>query len=194
MAKSFPNTGATVGLAADRTALTSPFAGMQFFETDTYLTYIYDGTSWRQVASSRVEASGGNSTATYTDYTGFTYKVHSFTSTGNSNFIVTKSGSVSVLVVAGGGGGGYDVGGGGGAGGEGAQSVFWQDGYSDGGPGRHCDITGIDTRYASGGRGAADGWASGATSVANSGNGGDGGGAAASFAGAAGIVIIRYIV
>jgi len=46
MAKSFPNTGATVGLAADRSALTSPFAGMQFFETDTKLLYVYDGSAW----------------------------------------------------------------------------------------------------------------------------------------------------
>jgi len=46
MAKSFPNTGATVGLAADRSALTSPFAGMQFFETDTKALYLYNGTAW----------------------------------------------------------------------------------------------------------------------------------------------------
>lgn len=46
MAKSFPNTGATVGLAADRSALTSPFAGMQFFETDTKALYLYDGSAW----------------------------------------------------------------------------------------------------------------------------------------------------
>ena len=49
MAKSFPNTGATVGLAADRTALTSPFAGMQFFETDTKLLWYYDGADWQRV-------------------------------------------------------------------------------------------------------------------------------------------------
>lgn len=63
-----------------------------------------------------VIASGGTET-TYTDYTGATYKVHSFTSTGNTNFVVTTGGIISVLVVAGGGGGGFDVGGGGGAGG-----------------------------------------------------------------------------
>jgi hypothetical protein len=48
MAKSFPNTGATVVLAADRTALTSPFAGMQFFETDTKFVYTYDGSAWHK--------------------------------------------------------------------------------------------------------------------------------------------------
>ena len=46
MAKSFPNTGATVGLAADRTALASPFAGMQFFETDTSRNWLYNGSTW----------------------------------------------------------------------------------------------------------------------------------------------------
>ena len=46
MAKSFPNTGATVGLAADRSALASPFAGMQFFETDTKALYLYNGSAW----------------------------------------------------------------------------------------------------------------------------------------------------
>jgi hypothetical protein len=51
MAKSFPNTGATVGLAADRSALTSPFAGMQFFETDTNVLYVYNGSAWVALAS-----------------------------------------------------------------------------------------------------------------------------------------------
>jgi hypothetical protein len=46
MAKSFPNTGATVGLAADRSALASPFAGMQFFETDTKRNWLYNGSTW----------------------------------------------------------------------------------------------------------------------------------------------------
>ena len=46
MAKSFPNTGATVGLAADRSALASPFAGMQFFEADTSRNWFYNGSTW----------------------------------------------------------------------------------------------------------------------------------------------------
>jgi len=50
MAKSFPNTGATVGLAADRTALTSPFAGMQFYETDTKKLFIYNGSIWNLIS------------------------------------------------------------------------------------------------------------------------------------------------
>mgnify|MGYP003646498770 FL=1 len=44
------------------------------------------------------------------------YKVHSFTTTGNQNFVVTGSGDADILVVAGGGAGGY-YGAGGGAGG-----------------------------------------------------------------------------
>jgi len=252
-----------------------------------------------------ISATGGTIT-TYNDVSGAVYKVHTFTTVGNTNFIASTSGYVAVLVVAGGGGGGYDVGGGGGAGGfvlrnafavtpqtyvvtvgaggtgatsatlssandggnsvfssltatggggggaypstngrdggsggggvgytttsapgegtygqgfaggkvdrsaptlnnfltgsggggaggVGAQSVFWSNGYSDGGPGRHCDITGVDTRYASGGRGASDGWSGMATSVANSGNGGDAtGNTPSGSAGAAGIVIINY--
>ena len=51
---------------------------------------------------------------TETSYSG--YKVHSFLSTGNTDFIATSSGNVDVLVVAGGGAGGA-YGGGGGAGG-----------------------------------------------------------------------------
>jgi hypothetical protein len=46
MAKSFAGLGVTSGLASDRAAITSPPAGMQFFETDTKLVYAYDGASW----------------------------------------------------------------------------------------------------------------------------------------------------
>ena len=69
MAKSFPNTGVTTGLAADRAALTSPFAGMQFFETDTNLMFVYNGSAWilpyeQRVA--QVNASGSTSTMSAT--------------------------------------------------------------------------------------------------------------------------------
>jgi len=46
MAKSFPNTGATVGLAADRTAMTSMVEGQEFFETDTNKMFVYSGSGW----------------------------------------------------------------------------------------------------------------------------------------------------
>lgn len=256
-------------------------------------------------SSVTVNASGGT-LSSYTDYTGATFNVHTFTTVGATNFVVTAAGTVSVLVVAGGGGGGWDVGGGGGAGGfilrnafavtpqtyvvtvgaggagatggtissanDGGNSVFssltaiggggggaypsangrsggsggggvgytttsspgegtYEQGfaggasqrnltttsgnltasggggaagsgapgalvsaaYVSGGPGRYCDITGVDTLYASGGRGAQDSWSGGAASVVSSGNGGDGGGTTnTGFAGAAGIVVIRY--
>jgi autotransporter-associated beta strand protein len=62
-------------------------------------------------------ATGG----TVTDITvsGINYRVHTFTSTGSSNFVVTNGGNVEYLVVAGGGGGGTSAysSGGGGAGG-----------------------------------------------------------------------------
>ena len=58
--------------------------------------------------------SGGNATGG-TETTHGSYKVHSFTNVGNSNFVVPSSGNVDYLVVAGGGGGGSW--GGGGAGG-----------------------------------------------------------------------------
>ena len=49
---------------------------------------------------------------------GSEYKVHKFTSTGNTNFVVTGSGDIEYLVVAGGGGHNTNTNyGGGGAGG-----------------------------------------------------------------------------
>ena len=46
------------------------------------------------------------------------YRVHSFTNTGNTNFVVNPAGTVDMLIVAGGGGGGCGLNGaGGGAGG-----------------------------------------------------------------------------
>ena len=51
MAKSFPNTGATVGLAADRTAMTSMVEGQEFFETDTNKMFVYSGSGWVQTNS-----------------------------------------------------------------------------------------------------------------------------------------------
>jgi len=51
MAKSFPNTGATVGLAADRTAMTSMLEGQEFFETDTNKMFVYSGSGWVQTNS-----------------------------------------------------------------------------------------------------------------------------------------------
>jgi len=61
------------------------------------------------------EATGGTVT-TITDG-GIRYRVHTFTTPGTHDFVVTSGGEVEYLIVAGGGGGGYGRGGGGGAGG-----------------------------------------------------------------------------
>lgn len=77
----------------------------------------YNGiaSSWVDIQSRGVRASGG--TVYDTDVNGTTYRVHVFTSTGNSTFTVSRGGSVEYLIVAGGGGGGRHHGGGGGGGG-----------------------------------------------------------------------------
>lgn len=65
-----------------------------------------------------VDASGG--IESFITVSGITYKLHMFTTIGNSSLVVNDSGSdglVEYLVVAGGGGGGMDMGGGGGGGG-----------------------------------------------------------------------------
>ena len=74
------------------------------------------GNSTNQNVSGGAISGAGNNYptgGTVTTYTG--YRVHSFTSTGNTNFVVPASGTVDALIVGGGGGGGGY--GGGGAGG-----------------------------------------------------------------------------
>jgi hypothetical protein len=46
MAKTFSGTGIVSGLSTDRTSMTSPATGMQFYETDTDRTYLYDSANW----------------------------------------------------------------------------------------------------------------------------------------------------
>jgi hypothetical protein len=76
-------------------------------------------TNWVDVAYLNVAATGGNSVYDVnTD--GTTYRVHVFTTVGNSTFTVTNGGQIEYLIVAGGGGGSgnfYDDGAGGGGGG-----------------------------------------------------------------------------
>lgn len=65
-----------------------------------------------------VDASGG--IESFITVSGITYKLHMFTTIGNSSLIINDAGSdgiVEYLVVGGGGGGGMDMGGGGGGGG-----------------------------------------------------------------------------
>ena len=61
MSKSFPNTGAITGTNADRLALSGVCEGMQFFETDTNKMFVYDGSSWVEIAD--IDNPGGLSDA-----------------------------------------------------------------------------------------------------------------------------------
>ena len=69
MAKSFPNTGATVGLASDRTAMTGMYAGQGFYETDTNKNFLYNGSAWVCLTpiSSGVTAQESTTSTTFTD-------------------------------------------------------------------------------------------------------------------------------
>ena len=110
-----------VGTTAQRPP--SPLAGMIRYNSTLNETEYYDGTAWKPIGDTNPEATGG--TVIDTDIGGVTYRIHMFTTTGNSTFTVTKGGEVEYLIVAGGGAGGgvapqggyHSGGGGGGAGG-----------------------------------------------------------------------------
>ena len=94
MAKAFGGLGVTAGLAADRTSMTGMVAGQQFFETDTKIMYLYNGSSWEIFMPNFTNIVEGNSTSTAstssTDY-----------QTTNLTATITKVYSVSkILVVA----------------------------------------------------------------------------------------------
>ena len=96
----------------------TPAAGQMRFNTSTGKAEFYDAglADWVGTAGAGVVATGGNSVYDI-DVEGTTYRVHVFTTTGNSTFTVAKGGEVEYLVVAGGGAGAQDFAGGGGAGG-----------------------------------------------------------------------------
>lgn len=91
-----------VGNSASRPA--SPSAGMIRYNTTLSETEYYDGGAWRPIYDTNPEAIGG--TIVDTDIGGIPYRIHLFTTAGNSTFTVTKRGEVEYLIVAGGGGGG----------------------------------------------------------------------------------------
>ena len=99
----------------------SPTVGMIRFNTDIGAPEVYDGNNWSRVRDSSPLATGG--TVVHTDVNGIPYRIHYFTSIGNSTLTVTSGGEFEYLIVAGGGGGGSspnnpnDACGGGGAGG-----------------------------------------------------------------------------
>ena len=91
-------------------------AGMVRFNSDLNRLEFWDGTSWNTVSGyNSVEATGGTTTDDVVD-SSVKYRVHTFSTVGTSNFVVTNGGEVEYLIVAGGGGGGgrYHSGGGGG--------------------------------------------------------------------------------
>ena len=103
---------------AGRNAGVGTIAGEMIYNTSTSSVQFYNGTSWGDVYTPPMDASGGSTS------TSGGYKYHTFTSTGT--FTVTTGGNVDALIVAGaggGGGGGSAIngtglhGGGGGAGG-----------------------------------------------------------------------------
>jgi hypothetical protein len=102
-----------VGTTAQRP--TSPVQGMVRYNTTLNDTEYHDGSRWRSISDTGVEATGG--TIVDTDIGGIAYRIHYFLDTGNTNFTVTKGGKVEYLIVAGGGGGSDTGSGGGGAGG-----------------------------------------------------------------------------
>lgn len=102
------------GTTAQRPA--SPAAGMIRYNTTIRDTEYYDGAAWRPIADSHPEATGG--TIIDTEIGGVPYRIHLFTTVGNTTFTVTKGGEMEYLIVAGGGAGGSGRhAGGGGAGG-----------------------------------------------------------------------------
>ena len=170
-------------------ALTGATEGEMVYDTTSSQIKVYDGTDFLAVvATAGVEASGGNSTQTYTDG-GVEYKSHTFTSSGTFQVTSATAGStVDVLLVAGGGAGGNDNAGGGGAGGMIVQTglaVSQQNysivigaggarGSSSDGNGSAAtsgdDTTGFGYTATGGGQGGSAG------SANNAGNGGSGGG------------------
>lgn len=109
------------GSTADRSG--TPQSGMIRYNTDLDQTEFYDGSTWSTLfagssgSGASVEATGG--TVVDTTIAGVDYRIHFFTQTGSSNFVVSAGGEIEYLIVAGGGGGGGRIyhGGGGGAGG-----------------------------------------------------------------------------
>jgi len=92
-------------------------AGQMRYNTTTGQAEFYNAgvAAWVGTPATGVVATGG--TVYDVDVEGTTYRVHVFTTTGNSSFTVSQNGPVEYLIVGGGGSGGNDHGGGGGGGG-----------------------------------------------------------------------------
>jgi hypothetical protein len=89
----------------------SPVPGMIRYNTDLEYIEIYDGNSqWRSIYDSSVSATGGS--IQDFDISGIPYRAHIFITSGD--FVVSRPGTVEILMVGGGGGAGTYTGGGGG--------------------------------------------------------------------------------
>jgi hypothetical protein len=99
-------TGQRPSVSNGRLRFNSTTGKVEFYNTSM--------AAWLGTPATGIVATGG--TVYDVDAEGTTYRVHVFTTIGNSTFTVTKGGPVEYLIVAGGGGGG-GWGGGGGAGG-----------------------------------------------------------------------------
>jgi hypothetical protein len=107
------------GTTAQQPELAS--AGQIRYNINSNVVEWYDETYTRWFPAGFIATIATGGTVTDITQNGITYRVHSFTSAGNSTFSVTRGGLVEYLIVAGG-GGGMDMGGGGGYGGTGRQS------------------------------------------------------------------------
>lgn len=91
------------------------------YNTDNNEYELYNGFSWVNKFVYSARGTGGNNTSDIT-INGVNYRIHTFSSTGLSNFTVSRAGLVEYLLVAGGGAGG-DTGSSGGGGGGGGGGV-----------------------------------------------------------------------
>lgn len=85
------------GVCTSTTRPSSPFEGQAIYETDTDLTYIYNGSSWQQTGGSTAVGNSGLVYVASTTQTGGTIAIDNcFTTTYDSYRIVILQTSVSV--------------------------------------------------------------------------------------------------
>jgi len=94
----FSGTGALTVPSGTTAQQPTGVAGMIRFNTTVNKLQFYNGTIWRFIGG--INASGGTVTEVGD------YRIHTFSTVGTHNFVVTAGGDVDYLVVAGGGGGG----------------------------------------------------------------------------------------
>jgi hypothetical protein len=89
VAKAFGGLGVTAGLAADRTSMSGMSAGQQFFETDTGIMYLYNGSSWNIFMPNFFNIVEGNST-TSASTSSTAYQATNLTATINKIYSISK--------------------------------------------------------------------------------------------------------